>query len=104
MNSQVGKVTATSGGKEMEAHIEMYSRWIQMEHYRLHRIENLPESLYKQTTLAAIHATLVSLSSLPLAKSLPLACAVCLERKRQPSVVEFPLRPQIAESQASLVA
>jgi hypothetical protein len=84
------------------AQIQAYSIWIQVEHNRLHVVEGWPESLHKAKMLSAIHATLASLSSQPLAKSLPLTCDICLERKRRASVAEFPLLLRVAGLEASL--
>lgn len=97
------EVTADAGANEGELQIKMYSQWIQMEHYRLHSVENWPDGAYKRATLAAIHSTLRSLFSIRLVESLPLQCSVCLERKRR-VVVEVPLRPRMTEPPASLAA
>jgi len=64
----------------------MRNQWLAMEHYRLHAVEEWPDSARKEAVLAAIHLKIESLSGDPL--SFPTGCIVCHERMRK--LVEFP--------------
>lgn len=67
----------------------MKDQWLAMEHYRLHTVEEWPDSPYKQGQLAAIRS---SLESLLRSGAKPLDCHTCLSRKHRLSlVVELPL-------------
>jgi len=58
----------------------MHRQWIAMEHYRLHSIENWPDSPYKRAVLAAIHSTLESLQARsPISLEKP-ACVICASK------------------------
>ena len=60
----------------------MLSAWIAMEHYRLHTVENWPESAFKQAALDAIHSALASLEQNGSSGNKPWECAVCAVRGR----------------------
>jgi len=79
----------------------MYSAWIANEHYRLHMIEEWPESAYKQAALSAARSAIASLLRNPQApKELPL-CHICLNRDIPSTrVIEFP-KPLAAERVAA---
>jgi len=68
------------------------NQWIAVEHYRLHTIEEWPDSPYKEATLAAIHAALTSLASDPRAGAPVAACNICRTRRRVSPVLGFPDR------------
>lgn len=64
------------------------SQWIAMEHYRMHSIEEWPESPRKASALAAVHSALAGLSR-ELTRTTE--CQVCLTRKRARTLVELPV-------------
>jgi hypothetical protein len=58
----------------------MHRQWIAMEHYRLHCVEQWPDSPYKQAVFEAIHSALERLrttSPVPLQKP---ECSICESR------------------------
>ena len=67
----------------------MRDQWLAMEHYRLHAVEDWPDSPRKEAALAAIRSKIKSLAIGPLAVGL--GCAVCLNRARK--LVAFPHSP-----------
>ena len=64
----------------------MQNQWLAMEHYRLHAVEEWPDSPRKKAVLAAIHCKLKSLAGAPLFATT--GCAVCHDRMRK--LVAFP--------------
>jgi hypothetical protein len=67
----------------------MKDQWLAMEHYRLHAVEDWPDSPHKRGELAAIRS---SLESLLRSGAHPIDCHTCLSRKhRLALVVELPL-------------
>jgi len=71
---------------------------IKMEHYRLHVVEEWPDSPHKQAVLAATRSTLGRLQTdLPSGFELP-RCMVCSSRRAGSAVLEFPSASQIAPS------
>ena len=80
---------------------QMTPKWIAMEHYRLHNVEQLPDSPYKEATLAAIHSALIGLLGATSTRS-P-ACSVCWKRRNEPGVIEFP-RQSVALGRSNLAA
>jgi hypothetical protein len=64
----------------------MKAQWINMEHARLHRVEEWPDGPRKEAALAAIHSALESLAA-QLGPA-PAGCLVCESRKRRTSVLE----------------
>jgi hypothetical protein len=67
----------------------MSNQWLAMEHYRLHQVEQWPESRKKCATLAAIRSTMGSLS--PETGPLPGHgdCLICLGRMKKNTVYEI---------------
>mgnify|MGYP001544346772 CR=1 FL=1 len=59
----------------------MRPAWISMEHYRLHLVEEWPDSPYKQATLAAIRSAIGSLSCGSLAPAAE-SCSICRGREK----------------------
>jgi len=58
----------------------MHRQWIAMEHYRMHSIENWPDSPYKKAVLEAIHSTLESLrANSPVSLEKP-QCVICASK------------------------
>ena len=70
----------------------MNSQWIAMEHYRLHSVEQWPDSDHKQATLAGILGTLRSLSWGPQAADDSQACSICIGRKKADAVIALVAR------------
>jgi len=64
-------------------------QWIKLEHSRLHRVEEWPQSAHKDAVLASIHATLTRLER---ANAEFTPCTVCASRRAKSNVVEFPSR------------
>jgi hypothetical protein len=61
----------------------MHRQWIAMEHYRLHCVEQWPDSPYKQAVLGAIHSALERLrTTSPVPPPKP-ECSLCASRVRQ---------------------
>ena len=74
------------------------AQWMKMEHYRLHVVEEWPDSPHKKAVLAAIRSTLGRLQTdLPSGFELP-RCIVCSSRRAGSAVLEFPSASQIAPS------
>ena len=82
----------------------MQLQWFATEHYRLHCVEEWPDSPRKEATLAAIQSTLVSLSRDLQSGSAIQACEICLSRKQANTVIQFPLRSQIENDRSNLAA
>jgi hypothetical protein len=61
----------------------MHYEWGAAEHYRLHTVEEWPNSRRKEATLAAIYSRLVSLSWGPQVAARPLECGICLSRNNR---------------------
>ncbi len=72
----------------------MITDWIAMEHYRLHVVENWPDSPLREVTLAAIHSKLASFGQEPHLTTGARGCSICSSRLRTPGVhaVELKLR------------
>lgn len=60
----------------------MLSDWISMEHYRLHVVENLPDSHLKQATISAIHSSLARLGQDPHSLAGSAECLICSSRPK----------------------
>jgi hypothetical protein len=60
----------------------MHLEWLAMEHYRLHVVEESPDSPHKHAALAAIHSTLDSLTKRHPELGCP-PCEVCSSRTRR---------------------
>jgi len=69
---------------------ETLRQWIKLEHSRLHRVEEWPESANKDVVLASVHATLNRLEHAN--GDLAIPCTVCASRRVKSNVVEFPCR------------
>jgi hypothetical protein len=82
----------------------MRLEWLATEHYRLHRVEEWPESPRREATLAAIQSTLKTLSqNLPPNLAMP-TCEICDTRKRPTRVLLFPDRFQIDSDRSNVAA
>jgi len=73
---------------------ESVRQFIKMEHYRLHRAEEWPDSPYKEAVLAAVHSALDRLEATANEPLEPPACMVCASRRKRAPVVMFPSRPK----------
>ena len=69
---------------------KMLAQWLQMEHYRLHCVEEWPDGPYKETVLVAIHSALERLEVVSLAPIESPQCTVCAFRKTEAAVLRFP--------------
>ena len=65
-------------------------QWIKLEHSRLHRVEEWPQSAHKVAVLASIHATLSRLEETSAADAT--ICTVCASQRVKSNVLEFPRR------------
>ena len=75
----------------------MHFEWLATEHYRLHRVEEWPDSPHKEAALGAIRSSLASLErNLPADISGP-RCEVCLSRPQSLAVLEFPIETSETE-------
>ena len=75
---------------------EPLRQWIRNEHYRLHCVEEWPDTPYKDAALAAIHSALERLETSLAPNELP-QCMVCASRKTRAVVLEFPSRSNRSE-------
>jgi hypothetical protein len=66
----------------------MKDQWLAMEHYRLHTMEEWPDSPHKERQLAAVRS---SLESLLRYGAKPIDCHECLKQKTRPVVFQLPL-------------
>ena len=81
----------------------MQRDWLAMEHYRLHVMEQWPESLRKEAGLAAVQATLDSMERTDPAACAKFVCAECLAKVRRAPVIRFPL-VDIGAARSSIAA
>jgi hypothetical protein len=81
----------------------MQNQWVAMEHYRLHVVEEWPDSPYKQATLAAIQSTLTSLSREACPVKNQVQCTICASRKRS-RVLQFMDTPRTVAERTNLAA
>ena len=72
--------------------IESIGQWIRMEHYRLHCVEEWPDSSHKDATLISIRAALHRLETASTAAMEPAQCMVCASRKTKSVVLQMPSR------------
>ena len=82
----------------------MLPEWIAVEHYRLHIVEDWPDSPSRVATLAGIRSSLASLSRDPRVASSLSECTVCRSRKMTSVVLEFRNTSSIAGRQTNLAA
>lgn len=82
----------------------MFKEWIAMEHYRLHTLEALPSSPYREAAIAAIQSKLSSLQQDPRMAGVLATCDTCQNRKRGPELVPFPAVYQIGSKCDNLAA
>jgi len=73
--------------------IESIGQWIRMEHYRLHCVEEWPDSSHKDATLISIRSALQRLETASTAAVEPAQCMVCASRKTKSVVLQVPSRP-----------
>lgn len=81
----------------------MNSQWMNMEHYRLHCVEQWPDSPHKDATLAGIRTALERLSWGPRGMDVAQHCSICLSRKRPATVLSI-VRPAPLAPENSIVA
>jgi hypothetical protein len=72
--------------------IESIGQWIRMEHYRLHCVEEWPDSSHKDATLISIRSALQRLETASTAAVEPAQCMVCASRKTKWVVLQMPSR------------
>ena len=65
-------------------------QWIKLEHWRLHSVEEWPQSAHKIAVLESIRATLTRLEQAN--ETVEMLCTVCASRQSKSNVVEFPRR------------
>ena len=82
----------------------MIRQWMNVEHYRLHCIEEWPDSPHKEAVLAGIRSALESLESSSLAPLETPQCIVCASRKTEATVLMFPSRSQHSPAITRLAA
>jgi hypothetical protein len=66
-------------------------RGIRVEHYRLHSVEERPESCHKDAALAAIHS---ALHRVEMGAQESPRCTLCTSKRTRAVVLEFPAHPQ----------
>jgi len=71
-----------------QANHERIAQWTKVEHYRLHCVQEWPDSPYKQAVLAGIRSTLENLRA-SLAPIEPEQCIVCAYRRTESAVLTF---------------
>lgn len=71
-----------------QANNERIAQWIKVEHYRLHCVEEWPDSPYKQAVLAGTRSILERLKA-SLAPIAPEQCIVCASRRTDVAVLPF---------------
>ena len=69
---------------------ESIGQWIRMEHYRLHCVEEWPDSSLKDATLTSIRSALQRLETASTAAVEPAQCMVCASRKTKSVVRQMP--------------
>ena len=69
---------------------ESIGQWIRMEHYRLHCVEEWPDSSYKDATLISIRSALQRLETASTGAVEPAQCMVCASRKTKSVVLQMP--------------
>jgi len=67
---------------------EIIAQWINIEHYRLHCVEEWPDSSYKRAALAGIRSVLERLTA-SLAPIEAEPCILCASRRTDPVVLTF---------------
>ena len=72
-----------------QANSERIAQWIKVEHYRLHCVEQWPDSPYKQALLAGIRSALEGRRT-SLAPIEPEQCVVCASRPAGSAVRALP--------------
>jgi hypothetical protein len=70
---------------------EALRQWIKLEHSRLHHVEEWPESANKDAVLTAVRATLKRLEQ---ANGAAIPCTVCVSRRANSNLLEFPCPPR----------
>ena len=80
------------------------AQWMKVEHYRLHAVEEWPDSPHKQAVLAAIHSALKRLQADLPSRFQPPQCIVCSSRRAGSAVLQFPSASRSASSITRLAA
>lgn len=75
---------------------ERIAQWMKVEHYRLHCVEEWPDSPYKHALLAGIRSALEGLKAL-LAPIEPERCAACASRGAGSAVLTFSVKQKAPE-------
>lgn len=79
----------------------MNKQWLAMEHYRMHVIEQWPDSPRKHAALAAARSAIASLQDADPTLAAEV-CLVCAGRQHPTAtVVEFPARPFLPTERAA---
>ena len=65
----------------------MLKQWMAMEHYRLHAVQEWPDSEHKRITLTAIRCTMERLSAQS-DSAMAFTCSVCMSRNMAVRVIE----------------
>lgn len=68
----------------------MHRDWLAMEHYRMHVMEQWPDSPRKAAGLAAVRSTIESLQKTAPADAAEFVCCDCLGQRVRPNVIQFP--------------
>jgi hypothetical protein len=79
----------------------MYRDFLAMEHYRLHMMEEWPDSPVKRARLAAVRATIASLSATPPAGAAGFECDICHAQHRAKVVRLRPHEFEMPETKAA---
>lgn len=70
--------------------MNMNYQWIAIEHYRMHSVEEWPDSPRKAAVLAGIRSSIDSLVRATRGKAVH-DCEICLARTQFRGVIQFPL-------------
>jgi hypothetical protein len=68
----------------------MYRDAFAMEHYRMHVMEQWPDSPRKEAGLAAVRSTLESLRTDAPGGELDFVCSECLSTRSRTNLIQFP--------------
>ena len=67
---------------------------VRIEHYRLHCVEEWPDSPYREVVLAAVHSALKRQEAAAIGPFDPPACMICTTRRSRARMLTFPSRPE----------
>jgi hypothetical protein len=89
--------------QQLDPEKEMLRQWINVEHHRLHCVEEWPDSSYKEVVLLAIRSALQRLKAGSLAPIVQHRCIMC-ETRAESAVLKFPSRQPISPAISRLAA